>query len=76
MGILWIHEDWHPGLVPAFSCRRDYVTPELPSDKTYTYKVKVRWTQDGQPVEREREIKVRRNETTTADFNSLPPTKG
>jgi uncharacterized protein (TIGR03000 family) len=55
---------------------RDYVTPELPSDKTYTYKVKVRWMQGGQPVERAHEVKVRRNETTTADFNSLPPSKG
>jgi uncharacterized protein (TIGR03000 family) len=52
---------------------REFLTPELPSDRIYLYEVRARWMQSGQPVERTLPVKVRRNTTATADFNSLPP---
>jgi uncharacterized protein (TIGR03000 family) len=54
---------------------RDFISPELPQDKTYTYEIKARWMQGGQAVERTLQVKVRRNKTTLADFNALPPPK-
>jgi uncharacterized protein (TIGR03000 family) len=54
---------------------REFLTPELPTDRPYTYQLKAKWAQGGQPVERTLDIKVRRNETTTADFSSLPAPK-
>jgi uncharacterized protein (TIGR03000 family) len=49
---------------------RDFVSPELNPGKTYSYEVKARWTQDGQPVEETRTVKVRANETSNVRFGS------
>jgi uncharacterized protein (TIGR03000 family) len=44
---------------------RDFVTPPLKEGETYTYQVKARWTQDGQPLEETIEVKVRANKAAT-----------
>jgi len=54
---------------------RDFVSPELDQDRTYTYELKARWMQGGVPVEKVLQVKVRRNTTSIADFNELPPPK-
>ena len=54
---------------------RDFISPELALDKTYTYEIKARWMQGGQAVERTLHVKVQRNKTSVADFNALPPPK-
>jgi len=52
--------------------QRTFTSPELPSDKIYTYEIKARWMQGGQPVERTLQVKVQRNKIATADFNAPP----
>jgi uncharacterized protein (TIGR03000 family) len=54
---------------------RDFTTPELNPEKTYTYEVKARWMQDGQPLERTLKVEVRANKTALVDFSVLPPPK-
>jgi len=54
---------------------RDFVSPELAPDKAFTYELKARWMQGGVPVEKTLKVKVRRNTTSVADFNELPPPK-
>jgi len=51
---------------------RDFASPVLTPGKTYSYEVKARWMQDGQPVERTRQVKVQANQTTTVDFAGAP----
>jgi uncharacterized protein (TIGR03000 family) len=43
---------------------RDFISPQLEEDESYAYKIKARWTQDGQPQEETVEVKVRANKTT------------
>jgi len=67
---------WFGGEATAQTgAQRDFVSPELPQDKTYTYEIKARWMQGGQPVERTLQVKVRRNQASVADFNQIPPPK-
>ena len=49
----------------------DFNSPALTPGKSYTYEVKARWMQAGQPVERTRKVKVMANRTTTIDFGPL-----
>lgn len=47
---------------------RLFVTPSVPLDQEYTYKVRVVWTQDGRKVERTRSVAVRAGDRATLDF--------
>lgn len=49
---------------------RDFVSPPLSPGQTYTYDIRARWTDNGQPVEQTRTIRVRAGETSTVDFTS------
>jgi uncharacterized protein (TIGR03000 family) len=51
---------------------RDFNSPALTPGKTYTYEVKARWMQAGEPVEKTRKVKVIANQTTTVDFGPIP----
>ena len=46
-----------------------FVTPPLQPGQEYTYTLKARWTENGQPVERTRQIMVRPGQTATVDFS-------
>lgn len=48
---------------------RWFVTPDLQVGKTYTYAVTATWTQNGQPVTRERQVTVTRGHTSFVDFS-------
>jgi uncharacterized protein (TIGR03000 family) len=50
---------------------RSFASPPLIPGKTYTYEVKARWMDAGQPVERTRQVKVEANRTTTVSFDKL-----
>ena len=50
---------------------RDFASPALTPGKAYTYEVKARWMQAGEPVERTRRVKVMANQTTTVDFGQV-----
>ncbi|HZY86783.1 MAG TPA: TIGR03000 domain-containing protein [Gemmataceae bacterium] len=47
---------------------RLFTSPALEPGKNYHYDVKVRWTQNGKPVERTRRVDVRAGQHTTVDF--------
>jgi uncharacterized protein (TIGR03000 family) len=47
---------------------RWFVTPDLAVGKEYTYTITASWTQNGQPVTREKQVKVARGQTTVVDF--------
>ena len=47
---------------------RSFASPALTPGKTYTYEVKARWMEDGQPVEQTRRVKVEANRTSTVEF--------
>jgi uncharacterized protein (TIGR03000 family) len=49
---------------------RQFVSPPLTPGSTYAYQVRARWLENGQPVERSREIKVRAGERLTIDLRS------
>jgi len=48
---------------------RMFYTPPL-EPGNYSYSVKARWTENGQPVERERTVSVRAGETASVDFRA------
>jgi uncharacterized protein (TIGR03000 family) len=48
---------------------RVFSSPPLEPGKTYHYNVRVRFTQNGQPVERTRRVEVRAGQRTNVDFN-------
>ena len=50
---------------------RDFASPALTPGKAYTYEVKARWMQAGEPVERTRRVRVMANKTTTVDFGKV-----
>lgn len=54
---------------------RDFTTPPLVPGKSYTYEVKARWVESGEPVERTRKVKVEANRTTVIDFDRLAEKK-
>jgi uncharacterized protein (TIGR03000 family) len=49
---------------------RTFTSPPLERGASYTYDVKARWTEDGQPVEKAQSIKVRAGERTTVKFGN------
>ena len=49
---------------------RQFVSPPLAPGRSYTYTVRVRWTQDGKPVEEERRARVRAGASSRLDFTS------
>jgi uncharacterized protein (TIGR03000 family) len=50
--------------------QRYYVTPSLPAGKEHSYTLTASWDRDGQPVTRERQIKVAPGQTTVVDFTA------
>ena len=49
---------------------RDYVSSELTPGFDYTYEVRVRWIENGQPVDQTRKVTVRAGAPTTVDFTT------
>jgi uncharacterized protein (TIGR03000 family) len=47
---------------------REYVSPPLTPGRNYAYQVRVRWTEDGRPLDQTRKVTVRAGSVTTADF--------
>jgi uncharacterized protein (TIGR03000 family) len=50
--------------------QREYVSPSLDPDKSYTYQVRARWSENGRDVERTRTVPIRANGTATVDFTA------
>lgn len=48
---------------------RTFVTPRLNPGSSYTYEVRARWMEDGQPIERTRMVRFQTGETVHVDFN-------
>lgn len=49
---------------------RQFQSPPADAGFTYTYTIKARWMQNGQPVEREQQVSARAGENVTADFRA------
>jgi uncharacterized protein (TIGR03000 family) len=49
---------------------RVFSSPPLPRDRDYTYQVRARWMENGQPVERTREVHVTGGQSQVVDFMS------
>ncbi len=49
---------------------REYESPALNPDKSYTYEVRARWTENGKTVERTKTVPVKANGVATADFTA------
>jgi len=47
---------------------RVFASPTLEQGRTYTYKIKASWTENGRQVKREKEIEVRPGQETVANF--------
>ncbi len=47
---------------------RDFVSPPLTPNKTYTYNVEVKWMENGKPMDQTRNVTVTPNQTATVDF--------
>jgi uncharacterized protein (TIGR03000 family) len=47
---------------------RMFTSPPLPRDREYTYQIRARWMENGQPVERTRDVRVTGGEDRTVDF--------
>jgi uncharacterized protein (TIGR03000 family) len=54
---------------------RDFDTPPLPSGKSYSYEVRIRWTEPAGVREQTRIVRVRPQDTTVADFTTAAPTE-
>jgi len=50
---------------------RVFASPAIQPGRTYTYEVKARWMQEGEPVEQVKQVRVQANQTTTVDFSPL-----
>jgi uncharacterized protein (TIGR03000 family) len=51
---------------------RYFFSPPLPASQKHTYQVRVRWTQDGKPVERKERIDVRAGGSVRLDLTQAP----
>ncbi len=58
---LWLNGQRMKGTGPE----REFITPPLKEGQSYSYRVKARWTRDGQPSEETIEVKVRANKATS-----------
>ena len=47
---------------------RDFVSPPLTPNKTYTYNVEAKWMENGKPMDQTRTVTVTPNQTATVDF--------
>ena len=47
---------------------RDFVSPPLTPNKTYTYSVQAKWMENGKPMDQTRTVTVTPNQTATVDF--------
>jgi len=47
---------------------RQFVTPQLDPNQTFSYTVRARWNQNGQPVDRSKKVSVHSGERATVDF--------
>jgi uncharacterized protein (TIGR03000 family) len=54
---------------------REFVSPPLTPGQAYTYRVRARWTENGKPVEQERDIRVRANQQTVETFTAGAPSR-
>jgi uncharacterized protein (TIGR03000 family) len=54
---------------------REFVSPPLTPGMEYAYEVRVRWMENGQPVDQTRTITVRAGSATAVDFTRLPPAR-
>jgi uncharacterized protein (TIGR03000 family) len=60
---------WFDGFQSAqLGTTRTYTTPELKPGKMYSYQVKVRWTNNGVPVEKTKTVAVSAGETVDLDL--------
>lgn len=49
---------------------RTFVTPSLPPGRIFSYEIRARWKQDGQPIEQTKEVDVRSDDRLTVDFRA------
>jgi uncharacterized protein (TIGR03000 family) len=54
---------------------REFVSPALTPGSDYTYQIKARWMENGQPVEKAQDINVRAGAVTLVDFTRTAPPK-
>ncbi len=47
---------------------REFVSTPLAPDRSYTYHLRVRWTEDGRTIERTRRVPVRAGDRIRLDF--------
>jgi len=52
---------------------RTFTTPVLDTGRNYTYQVRAKWTQNGQPMDQTRSLQVQPGRTATVDFNGAAP---
>src|SRR5262249_25878522 len=52
---------------------RFYATPELATDKTFTYTITATFERNGQPVPEERRVEVTAGKTSVVNFNRPVP---
>jgi uncharacterized protein (TIGR03000 family) len=49
--------------------QRSFVTPSLEADRKFAYEVRVRWMEDGKPVERVEKVRIRSGDRLNLRFN-------
>jgi uncharacterized protein (TIGR03000 family) len=52
---------------------RQFVSPQLEPDKTYTYQIRAKWIKDGGSVEQTRTVAVRAGQHVGVDFLAPSP---
>jgi uncharacterized protein (TIGR03000 family) len=55
--------------------RRQYVSPPLNAGQVYTYEVRAKWTENGQPVDQTRKVRFQAGASVTLNFMT-PPSRG
>jgi len=60
---------WFDGFkTEQFGVLRSFVTPLLPAESSYTYKVRVRWIEDGLPHDQTRTVQIRAGQQASVAF--------
>lgn len=54
---------------------REFVSPPLSSEGTYSYEIRARWMENGTPMEQTRRVTVRAGALTTVDFTRPAPAR-
>jgi uncharacterized protein (TIGR03000 family) len=49
---------------------REFVSPPIPAQGTFTYTITARWMENGQPVEQTRTVNVKAGQRVTVDFTT------